>query len=508
MKYLLLILTGILSARIALPASHLDKAYQQQPGGSLAAVNRLVPVPPDSMAPDPTGMRDITSVELARELAPGWNLGNSLDAIGGETAWGNPKITKKLIDSIKAAGFRSVRIPVAWSHFTNATTFTIDSTWMARVEQVVNYALKDSLYAIINEHWDNGWIQPTYAQQEYVQNRLAVMWRQIAVHFRDYDDHLLFAGMNEVMVNGDYGTPKKEYYTVHNSYIQTFVNAVRSTGGRNSYRHLVVQGFNTNIDHTASFLVIPQDATAHRLFIEVHYYDPYNFTINSNSTITQWGKNYTNAAKVETWANEAWADAQFQKMKTKFVDKGYGVLLGEYGAMARTQLGSAALNKEHAEYRRYYMEYITRSIVNHGLVPCYWDNGGTGNLGMGVFNRATGEKAYPEIIKAIMDAVYGSGTGLGRSPSSVNPVDFSVMQNYPNPFNASTNIGFSLPSRAHVSLKIYDLLGREVATLLAEELPAGNHFRQWHADQQASGVYLYRLQCGSYDVTRKFTLVQ
>ncbi len=119
----------------------------------------------DSIAPDPTGMRNLTSVELAREMIPGWNIGNSLDAIGGETAWGNPQITQKLIDSIKAAGFHAVRIPVAWSHFSDATAFTIDTSWLARVEEVVNYVLRDSMYAIINEHWDNGWIQPTYAQQ-------------------------------------------------------------------------------------------------------------------------------------------------------------------------------------------------------------------------------------------------------------------------------------------------------------------------------------------------------
>jgi endoglucanase len=107
----------------------------------------------------------------------------------------------------------------------------IDASWLDRVEEVVNYVLSDGMYVIINEHWDNGWIQPTYAQQEYVNNRLAAMWQQIAVRFRDYDDHLLFAGTNEVMVTNDYGTPIKEYYTVQNSYNQTFVNTVRSTGG-------------------------------------------------------------------------------------------------------------------------------------------------------------------------------------------------------------------------------------------------------------------------------------
>ena len=207
----------------------------------------------DSIPPDHSGIGNLTSVEFAKEMSPGWNIGNSLDAIGGETAWGNPKITQNLIDSVKAAGFKSISIPVAWSKFTNDSLFTIDTTWLKRVEEVVNYVLKDTMYAIINEHWDGGWQQPTYKDSAYVNNRLAFMWEQIAIHFRNYGDHLLFAGTNEVMVANNYNTPAKEYYTVQNSFNQTFVTTVRSTGGRNYYRYLAVQGFNTNIDYTVNY---------------------------------------------------------------------------------------------------------------------------------------------------------------------------------------------------------------------------------------------------------------
>jgi endoglucanase len=355
----------------------------------------------DSTAPDQTGMSNLSSVELAKNMKIGWNVGNSLEAIGGETAWGNPQISQRLIDSVKAAGFNTVRIPVAWSRFTDASTYKIDTTWMARVEEVVNYVVKNNMYAIVNIHWDGGWMQPTYAKQDYVNDRLAKMWRQIAIRFRNYGDHLLFAGTNEVLVDGDYGTPKTEYHTVQNSFNQTFVSTVRSTGGRNTYRHLVVQGFNTNIDHTVNYFKTPFDPTEHRLMVEVHYYDPYNFTLNDNSTITQWGKNATNPSKTETWANEAYADRQFLKMKTKFIDNGYAVILGEYAAMARLNLGNDAANAEYAEYRRYYIEYITKSAIDHGLIPFYWDNGFTGDKGSGIFNRGTGAKAYPEIVKAI-----------------------------------------------------------------------------------------------------------
>ncbi|MBN2524635.1 MAG: cellulase family glycosylhydrolase [Bacteroidales bacterium] len=353
--------------------------------------------------PDNTNMRSISCIELAKEMQIGWNIGNSLDAIGGETAWGNPMISQRLIDSVKAAGFNAIRIPVAWSKFSDEYAFTIETSWMNRVEEVVNYVLGRGLYAIINIHWDEGWIQPTYAQEDYINNRLEVMWKQIATHFRDYNDYLLFAGTNEVMVNGDYGTPTEEYYTVQNGYNQTFVTTVRSTGGRNVYRHLVVQGFNTNIDHAVNFAEMPTDVVSDRLMMEVHYYDPYNFTINENSDITQWGMYATDPLHTETWANEEYADAQFQKMKTGFIDQGIAVILGEYGVLSRLDLGEEG-NTEYAWFRKYYIEYITQSMIEHDLIPFYWDNGYTGNHGMGIFDRSTGAMVYPDIVNAIVSS--------------------------------------------------------------------------------------------------------
>jgi endoglucanase len=149
---------------------------------------------------------------------------------------------------------------------------------------------------------------------------------------------------------------------------------------------------------------MPSDVVEKKLLVEVHYYDPYNFTLNeTNKAITQWGKYADKCGKTETWANEAYADTQFQKMKTRFVDNGYGVIVGEYGAISRLKLGSDALNQTYAEFRRYYIQYITQSIVKHGLVPVYWDNGYIGDKSMGIFNRSTGAMAYPEIVKAIIN---------------------------------------------------------------------------------------------------------
>ncbi|MDT0645579.1 cellulase family glycosylhydrolase [Zunongwangia sp. F260] len=350
--------------------------------------------PEATIPPDETDMRALTSVELANEMQIGWNLGNSLDAIGGETAWGNPMVNEQLIQSVKEAGFNAVRIPVAWSKFSDEENFTITEDWMNRVEEVVNLVLDNDMYAIVNIHWDNGWMQPTYDDEEYVNNRLEIMWQQIAINFRDYGDRLLFAGTNEVMVEGDYGTPTEEYYTVQNGFNQTFVDAVRATGGRNHYRHLVVQGFNTNIDHTINFAEIPEDVVDNRLMMEVHYYDPYNFTLNTESNVYQWGND---APESEDWANESYVDEQFNRMKTEFIDNGLGVILGEYGAIARPEV------EGHEEYRQYYMEYVTQSAMEHGLVPFYWDNGDEDANGFALFDRENGEVLYPELLDSILN---------------------------------------------------------------------------------------------------------
>ena len=342
-------------------------------------------------------MRDLTSLQMSKLMGSGWNLGNSLEAIGGETAWGNPATTQALMSSVKAAGFKTVRIPVAWKQYADADD-KIGAAWMARVAEVVGYAQKAGLYVMINIHWDGGWMKPTYANQVAVNARITRFWTQIATQFKNADDTLLFAGTNEVMVEGDYGTPTAEYVAVQNSFNQAFVTAVRATGGNNTKRHLVVQGFNTNIDHTVNFAVMPTDTTADRLMMEIHYYDPYNFTLNADSKLWQWGAG-ADAALSEAWANEAHADAQFQKMKAKFVDRGIPVILGEFGAIRRTEYAGSE------RYRLAWDRSIARSAWTHGVVPVYWDAGAAlSNHSMGLFDRATGAQVYPEIIQALVGA--------------------------------------------------------------------------------------------------------
>lgn len=349
--------------------------------------------------PDP-GMREITSCELAALMGVGWNVGNTLEATGGETSWGNPKITNELFRTVRAAGFTAVRIPVSWSvHITDQKTYKIDNAWMQRVGQVVNYALDNNLYTIINIHWDGGWMnEPTPARQEAVNEKLSAIWTQIANYFKAYDDRLLFAGSNEVHMENDWSSqPPKEYIAVQNSFNQTFVNAVRATGGRNAKRHLIVQSYLTNIELACTSFQMPQDPAADRLMVEVHYYDPYEFALKEDEPYnTQWGAE--SAGDVSAWGQENWVDSSFGKMKQHFTSKKIPVILGEYGAIYRSYLQGERLT-QHAASRVRYLDYVTRAAMNYGMVPFYWDNGATD---FRLIDRNSYQIVHPQALEAIV----------------------------------------------------------------------------------------------------------
>jgi aryl-phospho-beta-D-glucosidase BglC (GH1 family) len=338
----------------------------------------------------PGVMRNLTAMELSRLMTPGWNIGNTLDATPAETSWGNPLINQALMNGIKAAGFKSVRVPVTWSTHADAE-HNIDPAWMARVAQVVKYARNAGLYVIINVHHDGYELNNTvYAAQAANNAHLAKLWTQIANHFKHHDDYLLFAGINEVgKADAPWGVPKQqEWLDVQNGYNQVFVNTVRATGGNNAKRHLIVQGYETNIDIAHASAVLPTDTIANRLFFEVHYYDPYNFTINDKGTMWQWGAGATEPT--ETWANEAYTDAQFDKMKTRFIDKGVPVIVGEYGAYLKPAYPGMA------PYRRAWAEYVTRSMSQRGLVPMWWDTGE-------MIDRVTGAAKLPDMLGVLVN---------------------------------------------------------------------------------------------------------
>lgn len=366
-----------------------------------------------SIPPDKTGMESDSKV-LAKKINLGWNLGNTLEAIGGETAWGNPKASKALIDLVKASGFNAVRIPCAWDQYLeNQTTYKIKDLWLARVKEVVDYCIENDMYAILNIHWDGGWLEnnPTPDKQAEVNKKQKAIWEQIALYFRNYDERLLFAGTNEVHTTS--GNPTQANFDVQMSYNQTFVDAVRFTGGKNAYRNLIIQAYNTNIDQAVAYLKISTDYVPDRLMVEVHHYDPWNFCgLEKDETwgkyAALWGQPYEQyaigvlAGRAATWGKEDYLKTQFNKIKTSFVDKGYPVILGEYGVIRRTTYSGDAL-MHHLNSRAYYLRYVTEQAKNYGLIPFYWDNGSTGNLAFGIIDRKTNRIADEKALNALIE---------------------------------------------------------------------------------------------------------
>ena len=379
----------------------------------------------------PTYEMNKTAMEVAQLMFPGWNLGNTLEGgdtnnnwanagVDTETAWQSAKTTQAAIDAVKAAGFKSVRIPCAWvmGHITDKDNCTIDAAWIKRVKEVVDYCINDGLYVIINQHWDGGWIEhngfTASTDMAATKEQLRKIWTQIANNFQGYDEHLIFAGMNEPGVGGGDGDiiSVAEMSNRLAEYEQVFINAVRATGGNNAKRVLIVQGPNTNIDNFVAnnYMSKITDSAADRLMVEVHFYDPYQFTDMSEDQswgkyCLYWGKNNTNGAEADRTAdakyNEDYVEAQMKKMKTNFFDKGYPVLIGEFGANQRKAIGTDAVHDNSV--KDYYKAVVT-SAINNGCVPVAWDT--NGNFpSMTIFNRTSASVSNNNMLESIQAAV-------------------------------------------------------------------------------------------------------
>ena len=393
-----------------------------------------------------------TAQQIAGKLKIGWNLGNKLEATWvPRTSFSTT--TQTTIDSVKAAGFNTVRLPVAWFYHSDTITSKIDAAWLAHVKKVVDYCIKDSMYVIINAHWDTGWLENRVnaANKDIVNTRQQKYWTQIANYFKDYGEHLLFAGANEPNAHDAAGM------SILLSYHQTFIDAVRATGGNNSSRTLVIQGPSTDISNTDKYMnTMPKDQIADRLMVEVHYYTPWNFCgLNGDASwgkmFYYWGKgnhSKTDVTRNATWGEESEMDRLLSLMKTKFIDKGIPVILGEYGAFRR-KLNPPSDQALHNASIEYYYRYFMKSATNKGLITYCWDTGG-------IFNFTTGKIIDKVLLNAIMQGAKDATTN-----ASTIGLNDSAIKLYPNPFTSTINLSFDNPEKImHIS--IFDMMGRQV----------------------------------------------
>lgn len=333
----------------------------------------------------------MSSAEIVADIKVGWNLGNTLDSYNTktsdtETGWGNPKTTKAMIDAVQKAGFNAVRVPVSWTdHISDDGT--IDSDWMARVKEVVDYAYDNGMYVILNVHHDDyTWLKPLYSEQAAVEKKLMNIWQQICSTFGEYDHHLIFEGMNEPRVVGSPnewsgGTPEER--DVINQLFEKFVETVRSTGGLNADRTLIVTSHAQSITEEAvSAVKVPDDD---HIIVSIHSYAPWDFCGTDDARST-WGSD----------ADKAELDKNFQYLADTFISKGIPVIIDEFGSVNKN---------ENVSDRAAHFEYYIRSAKNQGIKCFVWDNGAfnaDGDNGFGLLNRKDCTWYYPSLVNAIM----------------------------------------------------------------------------------------------------------
>lgn len=327
---------------------------------------------------------NITSAsDLVAQMKIGWNLGNTLDATGGEglsaeTSWGNPVTTKAMIDTVKEAGFNVLRVPVSWGTHVD-DDMNIDAAWLDRVQEVVNYGIDNDMFVILNTHHEE-WYMPRKSSADKNLAQLEKLWTQIAERFKGYSEKLIFEGVNEPRLRGTgsewTGTPDAR--EVVNRYAETFVRTVRATGGNNESRALMVTPYAASSSSgNLKALKIPENGG--NIIVSVHAYLPYDFALNTKGT-SEYNK------------NDGSINMLMKDLKSIFLDKGIPVIIGEFGS----------INKINTDDR---IDCLTDYLnaANSIGVPCIWWDNGSRSKGeaFGLLNRSVGIWYFPEIMEAI-----------------------------------------------------------------------------------------------------------
>lgn len=383
----------ILSAVSLLLASAMITAC----GGNAASTDSTTEVTAEAAVEEKVGeMRDISSMELVKDMGLGWNLGNTLDVCNAdrdgdgnadetaenvdETLWGNPKATQELFDTLKADGITAVRIPVTWRDHLDENN-NINAEWMDRVQEVVDYAYNIGMYVIINVHHDGGddakfgaWVRSAADDYDTFYARYSAIWNQIAERFRDYSDYLVFESMNEV---GFDSLPETKAYELLNKINQDFVDLIRKSGGNNEKRHLLIAGYWTDVEKTCSDKFKMPDDPAGRCIVSVHYYTPWDFC--TTNIKNEWGS----AAEVKTM------ERLIGKMNTTFVENGIPVIIGEYAASGNDMASCV-----------FFIEKLNKLCYDYGMATFLWDNGGQ-------VDRTTYQWRTPAFLEAMKRASSG-----------------------------------------------------------------------------------------------------
>lgn len=356
---------------------------------------------------------DTEAMEFVRNMKAGWNLGNTLDAFTGnanvglssEQSWGMVPTTNEIIAAIKEAGFETIRIPVTWHNHLEkeegSDSFSVNSDWLDRVQEVVDYGIDNGLYVIMNIHHDTAEdaYYPDSAHYEQSEKYIKTVWETVAERFKDYDEHLIFESMNEPRLVGtpyewnfqEMSEECKDSLDCINRLNQVFVDTVRASGGNNGERYLMVPGYSASLaGEDTDLFILPSDSAENKLIVSAHAYTPYSFALQPQ---TEGGSTDSFPAQGGTGRSEI--DYLMDRLYQRFVSQGIPVVIGEYGARNK--------NNNLQDRVNYYAYYVAAARAK-GITCCIWDNGLFGGDGeqFGLFDRRMGEWAYLEIVDAIM----------------------------------------------------------------------------------------------------------
>lgn len=326
------------------------------------------------------------------DLGPGWNLGNTLDAHVSyrirriedhEQLWGNPPVDEELFAAVRRAGFKTVRIPITWYPHLNGEG-DIDSLWLERVQEVVDMALASDLKVIINAHHEN-WYEPTAANMLTGRNQLAHLWAQIAATFIDYDERLIFEGMNEPRLIGhseEWTCGDRTARSVINTYNEAFVKAVRETGGDNAERYLLIPTYAaSSVPQSLEDFIMPEDP---RVGVSIHLYLPTSFALESEGATTWSAKNTADTHNI---------DRSFKALDKTFTSQNIPVVVTEYGA----------IDKDNDNHRIPWTEYFTDQAAKQDISCFWWDNGMAEEDLFTLIDRNTLRWLNPKLVDAVTD---------------------------------------------------------------------------------------------------------
>jgi endoglucanase len=356
---------------------------------------RVTPASPEIMT-SLDAFTYLSSYKLGINIGDSFNAFNGYNQDNSETAWGNPVINQELLNGIAAAGFRILRIPVTWTRFIgDAPYYKVDESRLNRIAEVVNMAHKAGLMVIINTHydyahWDTtvGWLRvdraaEDIAERERITNRFRVVWRQIAEYFVNYGDYLIFESFDK-LAGKDWDNPLVQTQVkIVNEWNKVFVDTVRSTGGNNSKRFLILKGYTGSGRYLAGKLVIPPDtgnSGSNKLIVGFYFDEPYEFTYELK--VLSWG----------TAADKARVDQLFDTLKREYIDKSIPVIIVAFGVKH---------NFDILNVQRNYLSYVAGAAHKRGMPALYWDDGRDSRL----FDRNTGYMVMQDYFQAIMDAV-------------------------------------------------------------------------------------------------------